>query len=156
MSSAPDNKKQNNRRVWWNLWIYPKFQGMLLTINVLSLALVFLLIGFMTNRSYEQLKEQGILSQLQPSHPYFQFLNLQYKLFRSHLVFAFFSSAILISLATLFLSHRLAGPVVRMKGYFKRLSEKGYTGEKVSFRTADFFSELPDLINAAVEKLIKR
>jgi len=144
-----DTSTGPGRRRWWRVWIYPRFQGTILAINILLLGLVFGTILVLTKRSFDQLVVQGQLSGLQETHPYFQFLRLQFESFRFYLLIAAIVSTGMISLAALILSHRLAAPIVRLKGYFGRIRQNGY-GERVSFRDGDFFPELPDLINDAL------
>lgn len=143
------------RRRWWRIWIYPRFQGTLLAINAGVMAAIFGLIAFLSYRSYQHLKQLGLDSQMPANHPYFQFLYLQFEGFCYYLVFAFALSVFLTSFATLILSHRLAGPIVRLKGFFGKIASSGQLSlqEKVTFRNGDFFSELPELINTALEKI---
>ncbi len=153
--SAQSTRPQPNRRKWWRLWIYPRFQGMLLAINVALMALVFGLVGYLTRRSFEELATKGAASGLSEGHPYFQFLQLQYGSFCRYLVIAFALSVVLTSAYTLVLSHKLAGPIVRLKGFFGRIGQDGWQSrERVTFRRGDFFAELPELINRALERMV--
>jgi hypothetical protein len=60
------------------------------------------------------------------------------------------------SVLTLILSHRLAGPIVRLKKFFEALGQKGDSPSTLQFRKMDFFSDLPPVINHSLEELQKR
>ena len=62
---------------------------------------------------------------------------------------------LLSTVCFLFLSHRLAGPVVRLKGYFAGIAN-GQPVKPVNFRKGDFFSDLPPQINGALQRLESR
>ena len=59
---------------------------------------------------------------------------------------------VLSYLLTLILSNRLAGPIVRLREHFRKISEGGNL-EPVYFRQKDFFNDLPPLINDALKKV---
>jgi hypothetical protein len=146
-----------DRRRWWRLWIYPRFQGMLIVANVFLMGIVFALVAALTYRSYTRLLQQGTLLGLPAGHPYFQFLQIQFTTFLTHLGVAFIAGTVLTSTATLLLSHRLAGPIVRLKGFFGQIAGNGLgPSSAVTFRTGDFFAELPEIINRALAKIVEQ
>ena len=152
-----ETKNNQTKRVLGGLWIYPRFQGILIINQFIFLGIVFAFITLLTYQSYHHLTQQGMQSGLNPNHPYFQFLHLQFKNFCVHLAIAFSLSFIFLSISTLILSHRLAGPITRLKSFFGNIAQNGLKpGEKLSFRKGDFFYELPSLINAALEKISKK
>lgn len=150
--------QSKHRRIWWRLWIYPTFQIRLLLLNATLMGAVFLMIGLLCYNSHENLRSQATASGMQPGDPYFQFLLLQYQKFIDYLIVALFLSVGFTSLVTLLLSHRLAGPILRLRSFFTKMIEKdgALPPEKIKFRDGDFFSELPEIINRALEKLVSK
>lgn len=53
---------------------------------------------------------------------------------------------------TISLTHRMAGPIVRLRGHIRALSEGSEAGP-LKFRDGDFFGDLPDMFNDMVAKL---
>jgi hypothetical protein len=83
-----------------------------------------------------------------------------YLAFHSHqlrlaLALSFIVAAIASTLMTLVLSHRFSGPLVRMRGYFRQLTEQPGTKPlpKLSFRRGDFLSDIPPLVNSALSRI---
>ena len=59
---------------------------------------------------------------------------------------------------SIFLSHRIIGPLVRLKRAMIELKEKGYT-ERITIRKGDYLTELIDIFNdmaAAVENKLRK
>lgn len=141
-------------KVRWRVLIYPNFQLRLLVINGFVMILSFLLTAVLSFRSYENLKSMGLASNLPSDHLFFRFLKLQFDSFFLHLSAAFGLSILLTSIVTLLLSHRLAGPIVRLKSFFKHIADRGLNpSERLSFRKGDFFSDLPAAVNQALDKI---
>ena len=107
---------------------------------------------YFVNKSYANLLNEGVSAQLDPDHPYFGFVKYQSGMVYSYLGIAFFIAFLLSTIASIYISHKVAGPIVRLRGHFRRISE-GAAIEKVAFRKGDFFSDLPEEINKAFEKV---
>lgn len=134
-------------------FIYPKFQATLMGINFLVLGIMFTLISFQVSHVLKKLVQSGEALHLEPSHPYFHFIHAETGMFTSYLAWAFFVCAIVSNIAILLISHRVAGPIVRMSDYFKSISDnKGEVEQPLHFRKGDFFNELPELVNKALQK----
>lgn len=151
-SAAPPRKFVRR----WRLVIYPKFQFTLVGLNAGLISGLFLLFLLFQSRSYSQLTRMGEAAHLGPNHPFFQLLDLQMSNMRFHMSIAFVCAVILGSFMTLVASQKLAGPVVRMKGFFTRLADQGKVTERLSFRAGDYFLELPAEVNRALESLTKK
>ncbi len=130
--------------------IYPRFQLTLVAATALAFAVASALIGFQTWRSVKSLVDMGVQAGLQPDHPYFQFLQLQ-----ARTIYAFVAAGcgvgLIISTATVFyVSHRMAGPLVRLQRHFEEIRKTGEV-RTIAFRKSDYFSELPQVINEGLE-----
>lgn len=58
-----------------------------------------------------------------------------------------------IFLISFFMSHKIAGPVYKLKKYLRYVAETGDLGEKLKFRKNDHFKELAEDYNSAFNRL---
>jgi len=65
------------------------------------------------------------------------------------MLFGFIFSALVM----LVVSNRLAGPIVRLRRYFGDIAIKTDNVPPLSFRKGDFFGDLPEVVNRAVQAL---
>ncbi len=137
----------------WNLLIYPKFQ---LTLVFLVLVVFVTTLGCITFefwQTFENLNNVGLQSNLGQNHVYFEFLRAQRVTLFKIIAYVGGVGLLLSLLVSLYVTHRLAGPLVRLKSHFERM---GNTGEfrEIHFRENDFFEELPEIINVALARLL--
>lgn len=145
---TPSKKNKARRRYL----IYPRFQLLLIMVNTLIMAGTFGFVALQTYLSFERLREMGLNVKLDPSHAYFKFVNYQESHLYGYLLVALAAGFIISLGMTLFLSHRLAGPLVRLRKHFEMMGDSGkYV--PVQFRKGDFFKELPPVINRAIESI---
>ncbi len=133
--------------------IYPKFQLMLIGVNACLMTGAFLFIFYETSQAFRHFRELGQSIQLYQDHPYFKLIQFQYNTLLSHLIVAFVAALIAISFATLFISHRMAGPIVRLRGYFREIEKSKVVSIPLKFREGDFFEDLPACVNEALQAL---
>ncbi|WP_158320226.1 hypothetical protein [Bdellovibrio bacteriovorus] len=89
---------------------------------------------------------------LENNHPYFLFVKEQKELMNNVFLSAYIIETVVLMIFSYIFSHRIAGPIHRMKMWLERIS-KGEDAGDLSFRKDDFFSELPELANKAVTRL---
>jgi hypothetical protein len=124
-------------------------------ISVMLIAIVSMSIIYIANDYFFQsYLQKGIELNLAPDHPYFLMIHEQ-KIFMAKV---FLSVALAISIITslwgLFYSHKIAGPLYRLEGYFKQAAIKNEKlNTKIHFRKEDFFQELPDSINKYIDSI---
>lgn len=148
-----NGKKSRSRRGWL---IYPRFQLTLVAMNTGVLLAVFAVLSIQLNRAFGQLRQSGIDLNLGESHPYFKFLTLQAQTVVTYLGWGFVLATVISSLGILMISHRLAGPIVRLNGYLKRISDEGPRAvTPLKFRKGDFFSELAGSVNQAFSRVLQ-
>lgn len=140
------------RKARLRLLIYPRFQLTLIIANGAAVGLALAFVGFQVRRSIDTFRKVGLEAQFAPDHVYFQFLDLLASTLFRNLLFAFVLGFAFCSFVSLVLSQRLAGPILRLRGFFRSLSEGRAQGE-LSFREGDFFPELPSLINRALARV---
>ena len=99
-----------------------------------------------------KLRKLGEDIQLEPNHIYFRFLEGQSE--QMFLIFLLCSviAILMVFVLGLLLSHKVAGPIHRMKGHLKSISEGQDVGE-LSFRKGDYFLEVPPIVNDCVRTL---
>jgi len=158
MQSNPNSVVGKKRKVFL---VYPEFQIPLILINIAILAVVLAVIGYQSHRSFLELKEMGVEANLSTGHPYFKFVEMHTRQFYQNLGLGFGVGILSSTFLTLLLSHRLAGPIVRLKRYFEQILRvdaetppaSNATVQPLQFRKSDFFAELAPLVNRAVETL---
>lgn len=148
--SAPNRKYK--KRIFKNYLIYPRFQLALIAANVATLLFSFLFVGIQSMRSYDKLREIGRIGNIPSDHSYYRFIDAHEQNLYQYLLIAVVVSTILSALCTLMVSHRFAGPLVRLRGYFRSIGD-GKPLTPLSFRKGDFFSDLPALVNKALTKI---
>ena len=132
--------------------VFPRFQLALVLMNAAIMICAFGFSGIQVFRSFENLKKMGAGVGLAPSHPYFGFLTLQCHTVISYLAVAFIISLVLCTVVTLYVSNRLAGPIVRLRSHFREIAE-GRPVQPLHFRKGDFFADLPPIVNEALRSL---
>lgn len=135
-----------------NLLIYPKFQLLLIGCNFGIVTLGFLAVAAGLHHFFAQLHGRGVESGLSPAHYYFIFLGNESHRLYGVVGAAYVLSILVSSLFTLYLSQKIAGPIVRLRGYFRAM-EKGSSPKPLEFRKGDFFDELPKTVNEALKRL---
>ena len=146
-SSTNDPKRAWKRRV---LLINPKFQLTFL-FYMLVIAATIIVVLYVANvyffkRSYEAGQTVG----LPPDHIYFTFIDNQRSTMKWIFLLASGITMINLTFWGLYLSHRVAGPIYRLRKHMVELAE-GRTDRDVNFRTNDFFPELADAFNQFVK-----
>ncbi len=137
------------------LLIYPKFQIALLAFNWLILLGAFGSIWLQIQNITSRFHAFGTEAQLGVGHGYFAFIEMQSRMLYMHLLVAFGTAAILTTALTLVISHRLAGPLARMKHHFEKTADSGRF-KPIHFRTDDFLSEMAPAINEAFRSVEAR
>jgi hypothetical protein len=146
---------QKNRRSLRKLLIYPRFQLPLIGINLLALALSFVVLWAVSEKAIGDLAPAASLSGTEVE---FFRRYLHYQAMQIHLIF-FIGGAISLALSafvTLYLSHRIAGPMVALRTYFRNMQEGVEPLPPLQFRDPDFLSDIPPLVNGAVDALCQR
>lgn len=137
----------------FRLLIYPRFQLSLIFANFAMLALTLIFVGVQLQRAFSELKRMGASAHIPNGHAYFKFLDWEASHLYSYLSTALVISFVVQGLLTLSISHRLAGPIVRLRNYFKRIVREGTPNDRIKFRKKDFFSDLPEIINKAIKRM---
>lgn len=127
-------------------FIFYYISAVLLSISIFYLAELYF---------FNQMFKEGIELNLPANHVYFKLIVKQ-KMFMTKIfaITALFVTIILFVFGLL-LSHRIAGPFIKLNNYFKKLGKGEPTG-KISFRKNDFFQEIPNSYNEMWDYLEER
>ena len=112
-ASEPEHAWAPDRAFRSKLLIYPRFQLTLISVNVLVMGLVLAFVWLQTSRSFRELQAMGVQAGLSPEHAYFKFLKFQSAYLNSYLLIGLIAGIAVSAIFSLFLSQRLAGPIVR-------------------------------------------
>ncbi len=137
-----------------NFLIYPRFQLSLVFTQTLLLTVLYLFARWGVDTAFEKLHASGVTSGFNANHPYFAFVAAQKNMVMQYFTTAVIACAVLYAVVSIVLSHRLAGPLVRLRTIFHRIGDQGWDGiESIRFRQGDFFQDLPPEINRAFQRL---
>jgi hypothetical protein len=147
MSTIYNRKKSS-------ILINPKFQWTLIgyasAVAVLILIAVYGLFSF----GFHEFTLIGAQAGLPADHVYFQFIKMQEGTFHRVLLVLALVVALILVVGGLVVSHKIAGPVYRMKKEFTEMQNKTPVElKKIHFRKGDFFPELADTYNQLIDKL---
>jgi hypothetical protein len=150
--------KMGGRPPWYKrkYLVYPQFQMTLIVLNTLVTMALFGLIAYLVIRSHLYLENLVKQTRLPAQNLFIQLLTEQ---LRSLLIYMFISLGVGIFITatlTLMLSHKMAGPMVRLRNLFVNVTKTGDFPEQLKFRDGDFFQELPPAINQAFTILKKK
>jgi hypothetical protein len=133
------------------LLINPQFQLTLMGINAAVITLVFGVIWIQAGRIFSDMGPftglAGIRGDLAGDY-----LAFQASRFHTTIIVTYLFAMITSCAMTLVVSYRFAGPLIRLRGYFERLGTGDGKFHELNFRTGDYFSELPAIINDGLKR----
>ncbi len=140
-------KKINNRKT---ILINKPFQLSILAWFSL-LGLLIALIFYSANLYFfKSMHDEAVLAGLAADNVFFQYLEAQ-KVFMNKVFFiSTFISSLVIIWGGLYLSHRVAGPLLRLTAHLKTFSFADM--KPLKFRKGDYFPEIQDAYNEFIQK----
>ncbi|MGZ3691766.1 MAG: hypothetical protein ACXVAX_09690 [Pseudobdellovibrio sp.] len=145
---------QRNRKLR-NFVIYPEFQKKLILIimNIAFIAPV-IIYAFQTLAFRQQIKN-GQMMNLPETHPYFIFYNEFQRNTLNVFMISVGISFLLSLIIGLVISHRIAGPLLKLKQHFEAVAQDPANDKPIKFRDNDFFKDLADSYNLKFSKKSK-
>lgn len=133
--------------------IHPKFQLLLLGVN-LGVMLIFAAIVWATvQNTLLDLKPAASLSG-QEIDFYKRYLDYQAHSFQNAILISTMAGLMISGGVTLIISHRIAGPMVRLRNFFRILATRTSGPPlKLEFREGDYFTDIPPLVNEAISRV---
>ena len=95
---------------------------------------------------FYQLRDQAKLAGLPADHTLFQFISDRQSEMDSILFMTFAVVIVLVATIGLVLSHKIAGPMYRLRKHFEACARDGKIKE-FNFRQGDYFQEVPEAYN---------
>ena len=144
--------------VWYKrkYLVHPKFQMTLILLNSLvAIALVSMTVLLMV-KSHLYLENVVKQTRLPGQNIFIEMLDQQLRSLLITMGAATFVAVLLTGIATLLLSHKVAGPMIKLRRYFGEIEKTGAFHEDLNFRKTDFFLDLPPTINRALHALKKK
>ena len=141
-----------SKRSFKNYFIYPSFQWkVILMFMLVSVVSPLILVFFQLQMFNEQMKS-GELSELPESHPYFVFLKSFQDQFLVMFGFSVLASFVVCLVLGVFVSHKVAGPLVKIRNYFDRVGDGLEEEKEINFREGDFFQDVATAYNKKFKK----
>lgn len=144
--------------VWYKkkYMIYPKFQMTLILLNSGVTVVLMALTVLMVVKSQMFLENVVRQTRLPAQSIFIQMLDQQLRSLLLYMGLTTVAAVIVTAIATLFISHKLAGPMIKLRRYFGDIEKTGTFQEELYFRRSDFFLDLPPTINGALKALKKK
>ena len=144
--------------VWYKrkYLVYPKFQVTLILLNSLVTTALFALTAILVVRSHIYLETLVRQTRLPAQNLFNQLLTQQLRNLLIYMGAAFLIGILTTGISTLFLSHKMAGPMIKLRNFFNGVAKDGEFPGELSFRKGDFFLDLPPTINKAFAAIKKK
>jgi len=141
---------KSKKRQWRNILIEPEFQLRLLSYFVGLFVLTTISLYSTTYLFFHRLVQKGLHVGIPPGHIFYRFLQEQ----KAELDWVFVGLA-LVNLILLLgvgfiVSHRVAGPIFKLKNYLANLTPQS---PPFSLRKKDFLKELEPVVSAVKDKI---
>ncbi len=128
------------------LLIHPSFQLRFISWMAALGVLVILLMRISHSWFFYRLKLQAVYAGVPQGHVFYQFI-AERQAEMTWIELGCFAGVVCLSTVFgLILSHRIAGPLFRLRSHFEKVAETGLP-EPLHFREDDFFRDLPDAYN---------
>ncbi len=125
-------------------------------MNAFITVILFGMVIFFVVRSHLYLQNLVQQTRLPAQNLFIQLLTDQLRTLLIYMFIALGGAVIFMSIFTLMISHKMAGPVIRLRNFFNQISKTGEFPDPVKFRDGDYFQDLPPTINAAFSALKKK
>jgi methyl-accepting chemotaxis protein len=135
------------------LLINPKFQLSLIAyMNFVAISTIAIFYGAVSY-FFWRLRGMGVAAGLPPTHVFFEFLHDQRVIMNGVFLVTALLAFVVLFASGLVLSHRIAGPIERLKSHLDRLTG-GETEAELTFRERDYFDDLPEPVNRLIRAYV--
>ena len=131
-------------------FIAPDFQYKVIGLSFIASLTLLAIIYFFNSYYFDYFIQRGQELNLKQGHAYYRLLGEQKDKMDKVFMILGVCITLFVCIFGLFLSHRIAGPLYRLRMYFA--NEEYAQGKKLSFRKGDFFQDIPKAINEALNK----
>ena len=130
-----------------NIIIYPEFQFKFVAIICLVSLVAPIIIYFFQYTAFQEQIQNGQMMNLPETHPYFVFYNDFLQRSLNVLLIGIGTSFFTALIVGIYISHRIAGPLVKMRKHFESIADSKYEEHAIYFRDKDYFKELAAAYN---------
>jgi hypothetical protein len=134
------------------LLIFPKFQLPVIAINLGVIIVMTSIIWAVMHNALSDLKPAAGLSSMEAEF-YTHYLDYQVASFQRALLVSFVAGSAISTFLTLVITHRFSGPLLRLRGHFRAICQGISPIPHLEFRDGDYLSDLPPLVNGAIERI---
>jgi hypothetical protein len=144
-----DSKNRKTR----SFLINPKFQWTLIGYAAAGATLILLSIYGLISYGFHRFVEVGTVLGLPSDNVYFEFIRMQEVSFNQVILAIALAIGLVLIIGGLIISHKIAGPIHRMKKEFRKMQESEPPAlREIQFRKGDFFPELAESFNELVRR----
>ena len=133
------------------LLINPKFQLQFMAWAAVLAVMLISIFHLAHLWFFRNLREQALRAGLPDSHVFFQFIQDRQAEMNTITIATFLVVAVTIGIVGLLLSHRIAGPMYRLRKHLEESARLG-ANRPLKFRDGDYFQEIPEAYNLQFEK----
>lgn len=137
-----------------NYIIFPKFQITLVIINLIIMTFCFVLVFYQVHDSFAEIVTLGKRLRLPETSAYYKVMDYHLEKINLRLIIAAVICYACSFVLTIAVSHKVSGPLYRLKKYFLDMKMDGYSGD-LSFREGDYYGDLPEIINSGIKEVRK-
>ena len=138
---------ENKKKLRWNYFIDKKFQIKYVVVTLAFMFLIGAMCGYVTYHTlWTQLGEK--LTQVYPQARLVSILNVV----KIKLAIQLILLVPVVILASVFLSHRVVGPIFKIKKHMRKLIEKDFSND-LYLRKTDEFRDIAKLINESTDSI---
>ncbi len=148
-----ERSQGKSQRKFRSILVAPGFQLLLIVSNCLTVGSLAAFVKMYARKSEVEFLLAGKMAGLNPEHPYFNFANRHISEFNFYLNSGIVIGLLASTVITLFVSHKLAGPFVRLRSYFEGISQTGKV-QPLRFRDWDLTGKLDEKINQAMKRVV--
>lgn len=137
-----------------NYLIDPQFQNkIILLFFILSFSILSIIYLF-DSYYFEYFIQKGKDLNLEQGHVYYRLLEEQKDKMDRVFIITSLTVTVLVLIFGLILSHKIAGPLYRLRQFF--LNKEYENGTELNFRKGDFFTDIPQVINESLKKVSEK
>jgi hypothetical protein len=122
-------------------------------LSLVPLLLIFVAMYVAHTIFYQQQVAFGQELKLSPDHVYFAMIDYQQQQLNKTLIALGTFIGLINIIWSVFISHRVAGPLYRLTQFFKQAAESQQEIPPLKFRPKDFFLEIPEAFNKFAERI---
>jgi hypothetical protein len=132
-----------------NYLLFPNIQLKFIFFTLVSSLITVLFCLYQVRDSFSYLRQIGERVKMDPNSAYFKLIYIQEQIIYQRVIIALLIGLVLSLIINFIITHRALGPFYRLKIFFKNYTPSDK--KPIVFRKEDYFKDLEDDINKALE-----